>query len=56
MDENSTCQNFWQVQNKGNKETSLEIPFYNLDMIISLGYCIKSKILILENNQIKKLN
>lgn len=44
LDENSTCQNFRQVRKEGNREVSREIPFYNLDMIISLGYRVKSKI------------
>ena len=39
-----TCQNFRQVQKEGNRSVTREIPFYNLDMIISLGYRIKSKI------------
>lgn len=38
----STCRNFRQVQLEGNRNVSREIPFYNLDMIISLGYRIKS--------------
>lgn len=40
----STCRNFRQVRLEGNREVSREIPFYNLDMIISLGYRIKSAI------------
>lgn len=44
LDENSTCRNFRQVRKEGNREVSREIPFYNLDMIISLGYRVKSKI------------
>lgn len=44
LDKNSTCQNFRQVQKEGNRNVSREIPFYNLDMIISLGYRIKSKV------------
>ena len=44
LDKNSTCQNFRQLQKEGNRTVSREIPFYNLDMIISLGYRIKSKI------------
>ena len=40
----STCRNFRQVRQEGNREVSREIPFYNLDMIISLGYRIKSAI------------
>lgn len=44
LDKKSTCQNFRQVQKEENRTVSREIPFYNLDMIISLGYRIKSKI------------
>lgn len=42
--ESSTCRKFRQVQIEGNREVEREIPFYNLDMIISLGYRIKSHI------------
>ena len=44
LNKESTCQNFRQVQKEGNRNVTREIPFYNLDMIISLGYRIKSKI------------
>lgn len=44
LDKNSTCRNFRQVRKEGNRNVSRDIPFYNLDMIISLGYRIKSKI------------
>lgn len=44
LDKKSTCQNFRQVRKEGNRNVSREIPFYNLDMIISLGYRIKSKV------------
>ena len=44
LDKNSTCQNFRQVRKEGDRNVSREIPFYNLDMIISLGYRIKSKV------------
>lgn len=44
LSKNSTCQNFRQVRKEGNRNVSREIPFYNLDMIISLGYRIKSKV------------
>lgn len=44
LDAGSTCRNFRQVQKEGNRNVSREIPFYNLDMIISLGYRVKSKI------------
>ena len=44
LDEISTCQNFRQVRKEGNREVTRQIPHYNLDMIISLGYRIKSVI------------
>ena len=44
LDKNSTCRNFRQVRTEGNRRVTREIPYYNLDMIISLGYRIKSKI------------
>ena len=44
LDEKSTCRKFRQVRKEGNRDVSRELPFYNLDMIISLGYRVKSKI------------
>lgn len=40
----ATCRKFRQVQKEGGRNVEREIPFYNLDMIISLGYRIKSRI------------
>jgi hypothetical protein len=42
--ENATCRKFRQVQEEGNRNVERELPFYNLDLIISLGYRIKSHI------------
>ena len=42
--ENATCRKFRQVQLEGSRKVEREIPFYNLDLIISLGYRIKSHI------------
>jgi len=42
LDENSTCRNFRQVRIEGSREVTRNIPHYNLDMIISLGYRVKS--------------
>ena len=42
--EASTCRKFRQVRTEGNRKVSRELPYYNLDMIISLGYRVKSKI------------
>lgn len=44
LDKNSTCREFRQVRKEGNRNVSRGILFYNLDMIISLGYRVKSKI------------
>ena len=44
LDEPSTCRKFRQVRNEGGRQVSREIPHYNLDMIISLGYRVKSRI------------
>ena len=44
LDKNSTCQDFRQVRKEGNRKVTRNIPYYNLDMVISLGYRIKSKV------------
>ena len=43
LDKNSTCQDFRQVRKEGKREVARNIPFYNLDMIISVGYRVNSK-------------
>jgi len=42
LDENSTVRKFRTVQKEGNRMISRDIVHYNLDMIISVGYRIKS--------------
>lgn len=42
LDEKSVVRNFRTVQIEGNREVSREQVYYNLDMIISLGYRVKS--------------
>ena len=44
LDESSTCRKFRQVRTEGNRQVAREAPHYNLDMIISLGYRVKSKV------------
>lgn len=39
LDESSTCRKFRQVRREGNRNVERERLYYNLDMIISLGYC-----------------
>ena len=43
LEENSTCRNFRQVRQEGKRIVTRDIPMYNLDMIISVGYRINSK-------------
>ena len=40
----STVRKFRTVQKEGNREVSRDIEHYNLDLIISLGYRVKSQI------------
>ncbi|HEX7847300.1 MAG TPA: virulence RhuM family protein [Chitinophagaceae bacterium] len=42
LDPNSTCRKFRQVRNEGNRKVEREIDHYNLDVIISVGYRVKS--------------
>ncbi len=44
LSEEATCRKFRQVQTEGNRSVTRELPFYNLDLIISLGYRVKSRI------------
>lgn len=44
LNENSTVKEFLTVQKEGNRNVERNVKFYNLDMIISLGYRIKSKV------------
>jgi hypothetical protein len=39
----ATCRNFRQVRTEGSRQVSREIPHYDLDMIISVGYRVNSK-------------
>lgn len=43
LDKISTCQDFRQVRKEGKRNVVRSIPFYNLDMIISVGYRVNSK-------------
>ena len=43
LDKISTCQDFRQVRKEGKRDVVRSIPFYNLDMIISVGYRVNSK-------------
>ena len=43
LDEASTRKDFFLVQNEGNRKVSRLTKFYNLDVIISVGYRVKSQ-------------
>lgn len=43
LDEDATCRKFRQVRTEGSREVERELPFYSLDLIISVGYRVKSK-------------
>lgn len=42
LDQSATCRNFRQVRTEGSRQVTREIPFYNLDLILSVGYRVKS--------------
>ncbi len=44
LEQNATCREFRQVRREGNREVVRQILHYNLDMIISLGYRVKSSV------------
>ncbi len=46
LQEEATCAKNAQVQNEGGRMVKRIIPYYNLDMIISVGYRINSKNLL----------
>ena len=43
LDKNSTVAKFATVQNEGGRNIERQIEYYNLDVIISVGYRVKSK-------------
>ena len=43
LDRESTCAKIAQVQIEGNRSVTRQIPYFNLDMIISVGYRVKSQ-------------
>ena len=43
LDKDSTCAKIAQVQKEGNRNVSRKKEYYNLDMIISIGFRVNSK-------------
>ena len=44
LDKESTWREFRQVQKEGEREVSRKVSIYNLDIIISVGYRVKSQV------------
>ena len=44
LEEAATVRKFRTVQNEGNRQVSRDITYYNLDMIIAIGYRVRSSI------------
>ena len=54
LERDSTVANFATVQNENSRLVKRNIDYYNLDVIISVGYRVKSKmVLYLENGLLK---
>ena len=43
LDENSTSKKFLLVQKEGNRDVKRNVQYYNLDMVISIGYRVNSE-------------
>jgi len=41
---NRTCKKILQVQTEGKRQVKREVPYYNLKMIIAIGYRVKSSV------------
>ena len=46
LDLGATVKNFFTVQNENGRQVTRNVDYYNLDMILSIGYRIKSKMAI----------
>ena len=43
LEREATCAKIAQVQMEGNRKVTRQVPYFNLDMIISVGYRVNSK-------------
>lgn len=44
LEEISTCKNYLQVQTEGDRQVKRDIKFYNFDMILAIGYRVRSNV------------
>ncbi|GHT17162.1 toxin Fic [Bacteroidia bacterium] len=44
LDKEATCRNFRQVRLEGNRQVERELPYFNLDVILAVGYRVQSRI------------
>ncbi len=44
LEESSTCKKYLQVQTEGSREVKREQKFYNFDMILAVGYRVRSNV------------
>lgn len=44
LDKESTCAFFAQVQKEGSREVKRRVPYYNLDVVLAVGYRVSSKV------------
>lgn len=44
LDEEATCKNYLQVQTEGKRAVRRDTKFYNLDMILAVGYRVRSHV------------
>lgn len=44
LEESATCKNYLQVQNEGERQVKREMKFYNFDMILAVGYRVRSNV------------
>ncbi|GHU70028.1 hypothetical protein FACS189413_09800 [Bacteroidia bacterium] len=44
LDKEATCRDFRQVRLEGNRQVERELPYFNLDVILAVGYRVQSRI------------
>ncbi len=44
LEQNSTCKNYLQVQIEGERQVKRDIKIYNFDMILAIGYRVRSNV------------